>query len=209
MRSLPAAILPFFAVLAASCDSTPPVAPTDKPAAASPAGESAASTTPPPAAAMNFHSLQTTTLDGAPADLSAYRGKVALVVNVASACGYTPQYKGLQALHTELKDQGFAVLGFPSNDFGAQEPGTPAEIRAFCTEKYAVDFPLFGKCQTKAGPGQSPVYAHLGAAAGGKLPNWNFCKYVVGKDGKVVAFFDSKTRPDAKELRAAIEQAMR
>lgn len=156
---------------------------------------------------MNLYSLKTTFLDGTPADLSAYRGKVTLVVNVASECGYTPQYAGLQKLHAELKGRGFAVLGFPSNDFGAQEPGSPEQIRQFCTTKYHVDFPLFGKVQTKTGAGQSPVYAMLGAAAG-KLPNWNFCKYLVGKDGTVIAFHPSKTAPDDPALRAAIEAAL-
>jgi glutathione peroxidase len=157
--------------------------------------------------AMNFYSLKVPSLDAAPVDLSQYKGKVTLVVNVASECGYTPQYAGLQALHAELKSRGFAVLGFPSNDFGGQEPGTPAQIRTFCTEKYHVDFPLFAKLQTKAGAGQSDVYALLGKETG-KLPNWNFCKYLVGKDGKVIQFFDSKVTPEGPTLRAAIEKAL-
>ena len=156
---------------------------------------------------MDFYSLRTNTLDGKPVDLASYRGKVTLVVNVASECGFTPQYAGLQKLHSELAGRGFAVLGFPSNDFGGQEPGTPAQIRAFCTERYQVDFPLFQKVQTKAGAGQSPIYALLGA--GGHLPNWNFCKYLVGKDGKVVGFYPSKVAPEDKTLRAAIDAAMK
>lgn len=161
-----------------------------------------------PEPSMDFYSLRTQALDGSPADLAAFRGKVTLVVNVASACGYTPQYAGLQKLHAELKGRGFAVLGFPSNDFGAQEPGTPEQIREFCTTKYQVDFPLFGKVQTKTGAGQSPVYEWLGKESG-KLPNWNFCKYLVGKDGKVIAFHASKTAPDDTALRAAIDAALR
>ena len=156
---------------------------------------------------MDIYSLQTKTLEGQPAPLAQFRGKVTLVVNVASACGYTPQYKGLQALHQELQGRGFAVVGFPSNDFGAQEPGSPTEIREFCTSKFAVTFPMFEKVQTKTGDGQSPIYATLGKAAG-KLPNWNFCKYLVGKDGKVVEFYDSKTKPESETLRAAIEKAL-
>ena len=156
---------------------------------------------------MDVYSLSTSALDGTPVDLAIYRGKVTLVANVASECGYTPQYTGLQKLHAELKDRGFAVLGFPSNDFGAQEPGTPDQIRDFCTTKYQVGFPLFAKVQTKTGPGQSPVYALLGAAAG-KLPNWNFCKYLVGKDGTVLSFHPSKQAPDDPALRAAIEAAL-
>ncbi len=156
--------------------------------------------------AMSFYDLKTQTLEGAPADLSAYRGKVTLVVNVASACGYTPQYAGLQKLHAELKDRGFAVLGFPSNDFGGQEPGSATDIRQFCSSKYAVDFPLFQKVVTKAGQGQSDIYATLGT--GGKLPNWNFCKYLVGKDGAVLGFYASKVAPNDADLRKAIEAAL-
>lgn len=157
---------------------------------------------------MDLYSIPTAALDGSAADLSAYRGKVTLVVNVASECGFTPQYAGLQQLHREFAGRGFAVLGFPSNDFGGQEPGTPEQIRSFCTTKYGVDFPLFAKVRTKAGDGQSPVYELLGKATG-SLPNWNFCKYLVGKDGQPLAFYTSRTAPDAAELRAAIEQALR
>ena len=157
--------------------------------------------------AMNFYTLKTRTLEGKDVDLAQYRGKVTLVVNVASECGFTPQYAGLQELHGKLKDKGFAVLGFPSNDFGAQEPGTPEQIRTFCTDKYHVDFPMFAKVQTKAGTGQSDVYALLGKASG-KLPKWNFSKYLIGKDGTVLQFFDSKVKPDSEELRAAIDKAL-
>lgn len=160
------------------------------------------------APAMDLYALHCTSLDGKDVDLASYRGKVTLVVNVASECGFTPQYAGLQQLHREFADRGFAVLGFPSNEFGGQEPGTPEQIRSFCTAKYGVDFPLFAKVATKAGDGQSPIYGLLGAATG-SLPNWNFCKYVVGKDGKPVAFFASRTKPESAELRAAIEQALR
>ena len=151
----------------------------------------------------SLYSLKTTALDGKPADLSQYKGKVALVINVASQCGLTPQYAGLEKLHAELKGRGFTVLGFPSNDFGAQEPGTPEEISTFCKKNYGVTFPMFSKLVTKAGPDQSPIYALLGK--GRELPSWNFAKYVVGKDGRVVAFFNSKVPPDDKALRDAIE----
>jgi glutathione peroxidase len=156
--------------------------------------------------ATSLYDLKTQTLDGAPADLAAYRGKVSLVVNVASKCGYTPQYDGLEALHRELKDKGFNVLGFPSNDFGGQEPGTAAEIQTFCRLTYGVTFPMFEKVVTKAGPGQSPVYGFLGRS--GNLPAWNFSKYLVDKQGRVVAFFPSKVTPEASELRAAINKAL-
>lgn len=157
--------------------------------------------------AMSIYDQKVPSLEGSPVDLGSYRGKVTLVVNVASACGYTPQYAGLEKLHTELKGRGFAVLGFPSNDFGGQEPGTAEQIREFCNTKYSVDFPLFSKVQTKAGDGQSPIYAALGK--GGSLPNWNFCKYLIGKDGTVLGFYPSKVAPDNKELRAAIEAALK
>jgi len=154
----------------------------------------------------SLYSLKTTTLDGKPVDLSQYKGKVTLAVNVASQCGFTPQYAGLEKLHEELKGRGFTVLGFPSNDFGGQEPGSPAEIATFCKKNYGVTFALFAKLVTKAGPDQSPVYAFLGKS--GQLPAWNFGKYVVDKDGKVVAYFPSKVAPESKELRDAIESAL-
>jgi glutathione peroxidase len=157
-------------------------------------------------AAGSFYDLKTNALDGKPADLGAYKGKVTLVVNVASKCGFTPQYEGLEKLHQELAPKGFSVLGFPSNDFGGQEPGTAEEIQQFCKLNYGVTFPLFAKLVTKAGPEQSPIYAFLGQT--GNLPSWNFCKYVIGKDGKVVAFFPSKVKPDAPELREAIAKAL-
>ena len=159
-----------------------------------------------PMGSGSLYDLQVTTLDGKPADLAAYRGKVTLVVNVASQCGYTPQYAGLEKLHRELGPKGFAVLGFPSNDFGGQEPGSAEEIATFCKRTYDVSFPMFAKVVTKRGPGQSPVYAFLGES--GSLPQWNFSKYVVDKDGKVEAFFPSRVAPDAPELRAAIEKAL-
>jgi glutathione peroxidase len=160
----------------------------------------------PGAGSRSLYDLKTKTLAGQPADLADFRGKVTLVVNVASKCGYTPQYTGLEALHRDLSPRGFAVLGFPSNDFGGQEPGTAAEIQDFCKLTYDVTFPMFAKVGTKPGAGQSPIYALLGES--GSLPQWNFSKYVVGKDGKVRAFFPSRTNPDAKELRDAIEQAL-
>jgi glutathione peroxidase len=155
----------------------------------------------------SFYELKTRTLLGAPADLAAYRGIVTLVVNVASYCGYTPQYKGLEALHRELKGRGFAVLGFPSNDFGEQEPGTSEEIATFCKRTYDVTFPMFAKVVTRPGADQSPVYAYLGA--GGHLPAWNFAKYVVGRDGYVRAFFPSEVTPESPALRTAIAEALK
>ena len=154
----------------------------------------------------SFYDLKTSALDGKPADLAAYKGKVAVVVNVASKCGYTPQYAGLEKLHGEMKDKGVVVLGFPSNDFGGQEPGSAEEIATFCRLTYGVSFPMFSKVVTKAGADQSPIYSFLGSS--GNLPGWNFSKYVVDRKGRVVAFFPSKVTPDAPELRDAIAKAL-
>ena len=154
----------------------------------------------------SFYDLKTATLDGKPADLSQYRGTVSLVVNVASFCGYTPQYKGLEALHRELKGKGFNVLGFPSNDFGDQEPGTAAEIATFCRLTYDVTFPMFEKVVTRPGARQSPVYTFLGRS--GHLPAWNFSKYLVDKQGKVVAFFPGDVTPEDPQLRGAIQRSL-
>jgi glutathione peroxidase len=161
-----------------------------------------------PLAQDSFYRLATKTLEGQPADLKDYAGRVALVVNVASQCGYTPQYTGLEKLYADLKDKGFVVLGFPSNDFGGQEPGTAVEIRQFCSLNYDVTFPLFEKVVTRAGAGQSPVYANLQKQSG-ELPSWNFAKYLVGKDGKVVKFYKSDVKPGDAGLRRDIETALR
>lgn len=154
----------------------------------------------------SLYDLKTETLQGKPADLSAYRGRVTLVVNTASECGYTPQYEGLERLHKELSPKGFSVLGFPSNDFGGQEPGTAQQIAEFCRKNYGVTFPMFAKVSTRPGPGQSPVYAFLGRS--GVLPKWNFAKYVIGKDGRVVATFPSDVTPESAVLRGAIMNAL-
>ncbi len=159
------------------------------------------------ATVKSFYEMKTTYLDGKPADLGAFKGKVTLVVNVASKCGYTPQYEGLEKLHKELSAKGnFAVLGFPSNDFGGQEPGTPEEIATFCKRTYDVDFPMFSKVVTKAGDNQSQIYKFLGSY--GELPKWNFSKYVVNKQGKIVAFFPSKVKPEDPEVKEAISKAL-
>lgn len=159
-----------------------------------------------PVVDKGLYSLQTQSLEGESVDLAAYKGKVTLVVNVASQCGYTPQYAGLENLHKELAEQGFAVLGFPSNEFGKQEPGSAAEIREFCDSRFGVTFPMFAKVEVKPGEGQSEVYRFL--TRGGDVPNWNFCKYLIGKDGKVRQFFPSKVAPDHAELRAMIQAAL-
>jgi len=155
---------------------------------------------------QSFYDLDARALDGKPGNLAQYKGKVSLVVNVASKCGYTPQYEGLEALQREMKSKGFNVLGFPSNDFGDQEPGTAQEIATFCRLTYDVTFPMFEKVVTMRGAGQSPIYGFLGRS--GKLPAWNFSKYVVDKQGKVVAFFTSQVTPEDPALRAAIAKAL-
>jgi glutathione peroxidase len=162
--------------------------------------------TPGGGAVSSFYDLKTNTLVGKPADLAAYRGKVSLVVNVASKCGFTPQYDGLEKLQKEMQGKNFNVLGFPSNDFGEQEPGSPAEIQEFCRLTYGVTFPMFEKVVTRPGASQSPIYSFLGKS--GNLPAWNFAKYVVDKNGKVVAFFPSQVTPESPELRAAISKAL-
>jgi len=154
---------------------------------------------------MSFFDLSAKTLDGKPQPLSAYRGQVVLVVNTASECGFTPQYDGLEKLYEEYKGKGFTVLGFPSNDFGGQEPGTAEQIASFCSTNYDITFPLFEKVHTK-GSEQSPVYAFVTKQYG--EPRWNFHKYLVGKDGQVVAAFPSKVTPESSELRGAIDQAL-
>jgi glutathione peroxidase len=157
-------------------------------------------------APLSFYDMKTQTLLGQPAELSIYRGKVTLVVNVASYCGFTPQYKGLEKLHRDLSPKGFAVLGFPSNDFGEQEPGTPQQIADFCRKTYDVTFPMFAKVSTEPGANQSPIYTFLGKS--GHLPQWNFAKYLVDKKGNVVAFFPSDVTPESPELLAAITKAL-
>jgi glutathione peroxidase len=154
----------------------------------------------------SFYDLKTKTLLGKDGALAQYKGKVSLVVNVASKCGFTPQYEGLERLQREMKGQPFNVLGFPSNDFGEQEPGSPEEIAQFCKLTYDVTFPMFEKVVTMRGPGQSPLYAFLGAS--GHLPAWNFSKYIVDKQGHVTAFFPSEVTPDDPKLRQAINSAL-
>ena len=157
-------------------------------------------------AGSEIYDLEVKTIDGKTTTLSEFKGKAMLIVNVASKCGFTPQYEGLEKLNRELAPKGFAVLGFPSNDFGGQEPGTAAEIAQFCKLTYDVTFPMFSKLVTKQGPDQSPIYKFLGAS--GNLPEWNFSKYVIGKDGRILAFFPSEVTPESSALRGAIAKAM-
>lgn len=156
-------------------------------------------------AADSIHDIAVKDIDGRDTTLKAYAGKVLLIVNVASECGYTPQYAGLQALQEKMAGRSFSVLGFPSNDFGGQEPGSEAQIKTFCTENYKVAFPMFAKVSVKGSP--HPLYAALQSAAGDV--GWNFEKFLVGKDGKVIKRFASDVEPDSPELLAAIEEALK
>src|SRR5262245_21956642 len=135
--------------------------------------------------------------------LCEYAGKVLLVVNVASECGYTPQYEGLEALYRKYKARGLVVLGFPMNDFGGQEPGSNKEISAFCVNQYAIDFPMFAKTSLKS----NAFYGALGKASGA-APQWNFHKYLVGRDGKKVQSFDTRIAPEDPKFVSAIEKLL-
>src|SRR5882724_4735738 len=162
-------------------------------------------------AASSVHDFALNALDGTPTQLVQFKGKVMLIVNVASQCGYTCQYEGLQALYLKYKDQGLVVAGFPANNFGAQEPGSNAEIGAFCKSKFGVTFPMFSKISVK-GSDKAPLYQFLtdknaNPKTGGEIP-WNFTKYLVDRDGKVLARFDAPVEPESKELTSAIEMAL-
>jgi glutathione peroxidase len=155
--------------------------------------------------AASIHSLTMKRLDGSDVALSSFAGKVLLIVNTASQCGFTPQYDGLQALHAKYEARGFAVLGFPSNDFGGQEPGTSQEIATFCRTKYGVAFPMFEKVKIK-GADRSPLYALLSDAKG--APKWNFYKYLIDKSGRPISSWSSSVAPSDSQLAEAIEAAL-
>jgi glutathione peroxidase len=163
------------------------------------------------AASSGVYSFTLNSIDGKPAPLANYKGKVVLIVNVASQCGYTPQYSALEATYEKYKDQGFVILGFPANNFGAQEPGTNEEIKTFCTRKYSVTFPMYSKISVK-GDDQSPLYAYLtkdtGAGITGEI-KWNFTKFLVDRNGKVVERFEPAVTPDSQEVKAAIEKQLK
>ena len=159
----------------------------------------------------DLYGLDVKAIDGTSQRLGDYEGKVLLIVNVASECGLTPQYEGLQKLHAEYAPKGFAVLGFPCNQFGGQEPGSDADVQKFCTTNYGVTVPMFSKIAVN-GPGRAPLYAWLTSQAtrpdGPGDINWNFAKFVIDRTGAVVARFDPATPPAAPELRAAIQKAL-
>lgn len=160
-------------------------------------------------AADSIYNIPLKDIDGKDATLKPYAGKVILVVNVASHCGFTPQYAGLEALYKKYVDQGLVVCGFPCNQFGGQEPGTDADIKEFCTAKYNVTFPMFDKLEVN-GANRHPLYISL---AGKESPfpgdiKWNFTKFIIGRDGKIVARFDSKVKPDSEAMTKAVEAAL-
>jgi glutathione peroxidase len=157
---------------------------------------------------IGVHSFQVAAINGDKKSLSAYKGKVLLIVNTASRCGYTPQYKSLESLYGRYKAQGFEVLGFPANNFLGQEPGTNEEIKEFCSLKYNVTFPMFSKISVK-GKDIDPLYQYLTKESGfnGDIP-WNFSKFLVGPDGKVVARFDPKAEPLSDEIVQKIESVL-
>jgi glutathione peroxidase len=160
----------------------------------------------PMSAASNIHEFTLNSIDGKAAPLSAYDGKVVMLVNVASRCGYTPQYSGLEALYEKYKDRGLVILGFPANNFGGQEPGTNEEIKTFCSAKYNVTFPMYAKVSVK-GEDTTPLYQFLTQAKGGEI-KWNFTKFLTDKHGKVIARFEPNVTPDSPEVRSAIEAAL-
>ncbi len=156
-------------------------------------------------AASSVYDFTVNTIKQEPVPLAEYKGKVLLIVNVASKCGFTPQYEGLEALYEKYKDKGLVVMGFPANNFMSQEPGTNEEIGAFCKSKYGVTFPMFSKISVK-GDDKAPLYKFL-TASGGEIP-WNFTKFLIGKDGKPIQRFDPKVKPDSAELTSAIDKAL-
>jgi glutathione peroxidase len=161
--------------------------------------------------AKSIHEFSVTTIDGAEKRLADFRGKALLVVNVASKCGLTPHYTGLEKLYEELHGRGLEVLGFPCNQFGGQEPGSDADVKEFCSTRYGVSFPMFSKLEVN-GPGRAPLYTWLtsqtSAPDGPGDIKWNFAKFVVGRDGRVRARFAPTVEPGAAELRAAVDAAL-
>lgn len=161
------------------------------------------------ARAESIHAIKVKDIDGKDTTMGAYKGKVLLVVNVASHCGFTKQYTALEAVHQKYEKKGFAVMGFPCNQFGAQEPGSNAEIKEFCSSKFSVTFPMFDKIEVN-GSNRHPLYASL-AGTDSPFPGdikWNFTKFLVGKDGKILKRFESRVTPDSPEVTKAIEEAL-
>jgi len=162
--------------------------------------------------ASSVHEFSLKSIDGQATPLANFKGKVVMIVNVASRCGFTPQYKELEAVYKKYKDQGLVILGFPANNFMGQEPGTDEEIKTFCSTKYNVTFPMFSKISVK-GDDKAPLYQFLtdknaNPTTGGEI-GWNFTKFLVNRDGKVIQRFDTKVKPDSPEVISAIETALK
>ena len=157
-------------------------------------------------AASSIYDFTLNSIDGQPTPLAEFKGKVVLLVNVASKCGFTPQYAGLEKLYEQYKDRGFVIVGVPANNFGGQEPGTNQEIKTFCSRNYNVSFPMMSKVSVK-GEDKTPLYQYLTESSGGEI-KWNFTKFLVDKNGKVVARFEPKVTPDSAEVTSAIEKAL-
>src|SRR5580658_3918966 len=155
----------------------------------------------------SIHDFSMKTIDGKELPLSTFRGKTVLVVNVASKCGFTPQYTALEAVYEKYKSKGLVIVGFPANNFGLQEPGTDEEIQTFCRSKYMVTFPMFSKISV-TGSDKAPLYQYLTSTGGGEI-QWNFTKFLVDKNGKVIKRFESAVTPDSPEVISAIEGALK
>ena len=163
------------------------------------------------AAEKTVHDFTLNSIDGQPAPLAAYKGKVVLLVNVASKCGYTPQYSALQSSYEKYKDRGFVIVGIPANNFGAQEPGSNQEIKTFCSSKFHVTFPMMAKVSVK-GDDITPLYQFLtdkssNPQSGGEI-KWNFTKFLIGPDGRVITRFEPEITPDSPQVTSAIEEAL-
>ena len=180
--------------------------PAPTPAATNTAPAAAAPTAPAQPSGPSLYNFTVTSIDGKPVDLGQYRGKVALVVNTASHSGYRQQIGDLEKLYQDYKDKGFVVLAFPCNDFGNTEPDSDQDIATFCTTSFHITYPLFDKVKTR-GDGQSPVFQFL--AEGHGLPQWSFHKYLVDKTGKVIGEFHSQVSPESREIRDAIDAALK
>ncbi len=163
------------------------------------------------AAEKTVHDFTLNSIDGQPAPLAAYKGKVVLLVNVASKCGFTPQYSALESTYEKYKDRGFVIVGIPANNFGAQEPGSNQEIKTFCSSKYHVSFPMMAKVSVK-GDDITPLYQFLtdkssNPQSGGEI-KWNFTKFLIGLDGRVITRFEPEITPDSPQVTSAIEEAL-
>jgi glutathione peroxidase len=163
------------------------------------------------AAEKTVHDFTLNSIDGQPAPLAAYKGKVVLLVNVASKCGFTPQYSALESSYEKYKDRGFVIVGIPANNFGAQEPGSNQEIKTFCSSKYHVTFPMMAKVSVK-GDDITPLYQFLtdkssNPQSGGEI-KWNFTKFLIGPDGRIITRFEPEITPDSPQVTSAIEEAL-